>query len=121
MPIIPPDGAGWRNPYEGRPPAVARRTGSGNHVVTMEPGAAVAYLAGVLAGLPADAVFLEHYGEVDLAIVFRPLPQPPAPDSPPPGPAGGGGGHPAEAGGTAGDADRRQPPQPAELLATAAG
>jgi uncharacterized repeat protein (TIGR03917 family) len=46
--------------------------------VTVQPGADVADLVGVLGTIPATAIFTEHYGDVDAVLVFRPIPGAPA-------------------------------------------
>ncbi len=74
MDIFPSSGSPWRNPHEGRPLATAHRTQRGAYEVTMQPGADVADLAAVLDALPHDSIFTEHYGDVDVVLVFQPLP-----------------------------------------------
>jgi uncharacterized repeat protein (TIGR03917 family) len=78
MPIFPPSGNPWRNPYEGRPLATVRQTQHGDHEVTIQPGADVADLVEVLGRVPATSIFTEHYGDVDAVLVFRPIPGVPA-------------------------------------------
>ena len=48
-----------------------------DHELTVVPGATAAELAARLLAVPAGAVFTEHYGDVDLTVVFRQLPPPP--------------------------------------------
>ncbi|ABW14891.1 conserved hypothetical protein [Parafrankia sp. EAN1pec] len=61
----------WRTPGGDSPLAATRTTDSGDHTLTIRPGADVGDLAAVLGAMPADAVFSEHFGDVDLVLIFR--------------------------------------------------
>ena len=52
-------------------------THAADHELTVAPGATAAELAARLLAVPAGAVFTDHYGDVDLTVVFRQLPPPP--------------------------------------------
>ncbi|ABD10415.1 hypothetical protein ThrDRAFT_03761 [Frankia casuarinae] len=61
----------WRTPGGDSPLVATRTTDSGDHTLTIRPGADVGDLAVILGDLPADAVFAEHFGDVDLVLIFR--------------------------------------------------
>jgi uncharacterized repeat protein (TIGR03917 family) len=74
MPIFPTPGNPWRNPHEGRPLATVRQNQRGDYEVTLKPGADVADLADVLGTIPANAIFMGEYSDIDTVLVFRPVP-----------------------------------------------
>lgn len=67
MAIIPPD--------PGRPLLTVRCTRHGDYEITLRPGADAGELAAAAAGLPSDAVFVDHVGDIDARLVFRPIPR----------------------------------------------
>jgi len=46
-----------------------------DHGVTVDPHTTVAQVSAALATLPADAFFVEHFGDVEVTLVFQ---EPPA-------------------------------------------
>ncbi|SNQ47764.1 conserved hypothetical protein [Frankia canadensis] len=47
-----------------------------DHGLTVDPDATVAQVSAALATLPVDALFTEHFGDVEVTLVFRePLPK----------------------------------------------
>ncbi|WP_018506241.1 hypothetical protein [Parafrankia discariae] len=65
----------WRTPGDGDSPLIAARTlDTGEHELTIRPGADVGDLVAILGTLPADAFFTEHFGDVDAVLVFRQVP-----------------------------------------------
>uniref|UniRef100_UPI0035ABC5D6 hypothetical protein n=1 Tax=Frankia sp. CiP3 TaxID=2880971 RepID=UPI0035ABC5D6 len=50
-----------------RPPLV-------DHELIVTAGAAASDVSSVLVTVPADAIFVDHYGDVDLMMVFREVP-----------------------------------------------
>ncbi|MEX5634117.1 hypothetical protein [Parafrankia sp. FMc2] len=74
MTIFPPSGNPWRDPHDDKPFAAVRRTAYGDHAIILRPGADVRDLVGVLRALPASAIFADHYGDVNVTLVFRPVP-----------------------------------------------
>jgi uncharacterized repeat protein (TIGR03917 family) len=73
MGIMPPD-PGQHRDRSGQSLVTAFRNRHGDDEVTVRPGADAANVAAAIAGLQDDAVFLDHYGDVALVMVFRPLP-----------------------------------------------
>ncbi|WP_045875085.1 hypothetical protein [Pseudofrankia sp. DC12] len=67
----------WRTPG-GNSPLVAVHATATGHELTIRPGADIGDLAAILADLPADAFFTEHFGDVDAVLVFRNVPEDPA-------------------------------------------
>ncbi len=45
-----------------------------DHELIVTAGAAASDVTSVLVTVPADAVFVDHYGDVDLMLVFREAP-----------------------------------------------
>ncbi|WP_239404784.1 hypothetical protein [Frankia sp. Cj3] len=45
-----------------------------DHELIVTAGAVASDVSSVLATVPADAVFVDHYGDVDLMLVFREVP-----------------------------------------------
>jgi uncharacterized repeat protein (TIGR03917 family) len=85
MPIFPPDGPAAGPTPAGIPPlVVASLINPGVYALTLRPGADARDVAEMLAGLPVDAFLTEHFGEIDLTMVFRTVP-----DGPHPEPTGG--------------------------------
>ncbi|WP_261574240.1 hypothetical protein [Frankia gtarii] len=74
MTIFPPSGNPWRNPQDDEPFASIRRTAQGDHAIVLRPGADVRDLVGALRALPASAIFTDHFGDVNVTLVFRPVP-----------------------------------------------
>ncbi|EFC83302.1 hypothetical protein [Parafrankia sp. EUN1f] len=68
----------WRTPGGDSPLVASRVTGAGDHELTIRPGADVGDLVAILATLPADAFFTEHFGDVNAVLVFRQVPGLPA-------------------------------------------
>jgi uncharacterized repeat protein (TIGR03917 family) len=68
----------WRTPGGDSPLVATHKTNTGDHELTIRPGADVGDLAAILANLPADAFFTEHYGDVNAVLVFRQVPGLPA-------------------------------------------
>jgi uncharacterized repeat protein (TIGR03917 family) len=67
----------WRTPGGDSPLVSVHATDTG-HELTVRPGADVGDLVAILAGLPVDAFFTEHFGDVDAILVFRNVPTDPA-------------------------------------------
>lgn len=67
----------WRPPSGDDPFVSVDQLGDGDHHVTVRPGADIADLAGALDEIPADAVFVEAFGDVEAVLVFHA--DPPAP------------------------------------------
>jgi uncharacterized repeat protein (TIGR03917 family) len=80
MSIFSSDGFGaWRTPGDGESPLIAARTlDTGEHELTIRPGADIGDLAAILATMPMDAFFTEHFGDVDAILVFQRMPDLPA-------------------------------------------
>ncbi|KJE21496.1 hypothetical protein FF36_04184 [Frankia torreyi] len=79
MPIFSSDAHGaWRTPGDDHPMLLARVDHNGDHELTIRPGADIGDLVALLATLPPDAFFTEHYGDVDATLIFRPVPERPA-------------------------------------------
>ncbi|SBW29006.1 hypothetical protein FDG2_6312 [Candidatus Protofrankia californiensis] len=76
MTIFPPSDNPWRNPHD-KPFVTVRRTAHGDHAIILRPGADVRDLVSALRTLPASAIFTEHYGDVNVTLVFRPIPDAP--------------------------------------------
>ncbi|WP_018635886.1 hypothetical protein [Parafrankia elaeagni] len=68
----------WRTPGGDSPLVATHVTHTGDHELTIRPGADVGDLVAILATLPADAFFTEHFGDVDAVLVFRQVPGLPA-------------------------------------------
>ncbi|WP_018502810.1 hypothetical protein [Parafrankia discariae] len=64
----------WRTPGNGENPLVSVCATDTGHELTIRPGADVGDVAEILAGLPVDAFFTEHFGDVDAVLVFRRVP-----------------------------------------------
>jgi uncharacterized repeat protein (TIGR03917 family) len=64
----------WRTPDSDSPLVSVHPTRTG-HELTIRPGADIGDLAAILAGLPADAFLTEHFGDVDVILVFRNVPE----------------------------------------------
>ncbi|WP_250291452.1 hypothetical protein [Frankia sp. CiP1_Cm_nod1] len=78
MPIFSSGSFGaWRTPGGDSPLVAVRATDTG-HELTIRPGADVGDLAAILADLPADSFFTEHFGDVDAVLVFHRVPGLPA-------------------------------------------
>ncbi|WP_007508761.1 hypothetical protein [Pseudofrankia saprophytica] len=78
MPIFSSGGFGaWRTPGDDSPLVSTQTTDTG-HELTIRPGADVGDLVAILADLPPDAFFTEHFGDIDVVLVFRHLPGTPA-------------------------------------------
>jgi len=74
MPIFSSDGFGaWRTPGDDAPLVSAQATDTG-HELTIRPGADVGDLVAILVDLPTDAFFTEHFGDIDVVLVFRHVP-----------------------------------------------
>jgi uncharacterized repeat protein (TIGR03917 family) len=78
MDIFPPSGNPWRTPSGDADLVSVKVTRGGDREVTIRPGADAADVATALGAVPADAVFTDHYGEIDAVLVFRPIPDVPA-------------------------------------------
>ncbi|KPM54686.1 hypothetical protein ACG83_14540 [Frankia sp. R43] len=79
MNIFSSNGFGaWRTPGGDSPLVASHTTSTGDHELTIRPGADVGDLVAILATLPADAFFTEHFGDVDAVLVFRQVPGLPA-------------------------------------------
>jgi len=63
----------WRTPDESSPLVSVHATATG-HELTIRPGADIGDLVAILADLPAEAFFTEHFGDVDAVLVFRNIP-----------------------------------------------
>ncbi|WP_322777886.1 hypothetical protein [Frankia sp. Cas4] len=50
-----------------RPPLV-------DHELCVSPGAVASDVSSALVTMPADAVFVDHYGDVEVTLVFREVP-----------------------------------------------
>ncbi|SQE00613.1 MULTISPECIES: hypothetical protein [unclassified Parafrankia] len=75
MPIFPSGHSGaWRTPGEDSPLVGTRVLDTGEHELTIRPGADIGDLLAILATLPPDAFFTEHFGDVDVALVFHQVP-----------------------------------------------
>ncbi|TCJ33330.1 hypothetical protein [Parafrankia sp. BMG5.11] len=75
MPIFPSGSFGaWRTPGNGENPLVSVRATDTGYELLVRPGADVGDLMAILAGLPVDAFFTEHFGDVDAVLVFRRVP-----------------------------------------------
>lgn len=61
--------------------ARADRRPAVDHELTLRPGASPQALADLLGDVPADACFVEHFGDVDLTVVFREVAPPASPDA----------------------------------------
>ncbi len=75
MPIFPsgaPDPR--RTPGGNLPLVVASVIQPGVHALTVRPGADVREIAEMLDHLPVDAFLTEHFGDIDLTMVFRTVP-----------------------------------------------
>ncbi|CAO5228351.1 hypothetical protein [Frankia sp. AgKG'84/4] len=79
MPIFSsgPHGA-WRTPGDDHPLISARADHNGDHAVILRPGADIGDLVALLTTLPPAAFFTEHFGDVDVVLIFRPVPGDPA-------------------------------------------
>jgi len=75
-PLFPSSGP-WRPVSLDRPSCRLLVTDAG-HEVTIRPGAAPDLLAALLVQVPRRARFAEHHGDVDVTLVFRADPVPPA-------------------------------------------
>jgi uncharacterized repeat protein (TIGR03917 family) len=74
MSIFSSGGTGaWRTPGEDSALVAVHATALG-HELTIRPGADIGDLVAILVGLPADAFFTEHFGDVDAVLVFRNVP-----------------------------------------------
>ncbi len=74
MPIFSSGSFGaWRTPGDDSPLVAVHATAHG-HELTIRPGADIGDLVAILADLPADAFFTEHFGDVDAILVFRNVP-----------------------------------------------
>ncbi|WP_239393643.1 hypothetical protein [Frankia sp. CiP3] len=76
MDIFPPAGNPRRTPHRDEPLAFAQQNHHGDHEVTVKPGADVTDLVDVLGTIPATAIFVEAYGDVDTVLLFRRIPGP---------------------------------------------
>jgi len=95
MSIFPSGSSGgWRTPGDDRPLLSTGVDPSGDHAVIVRPGADVGGLVALLAALPCDAFFTEHFGDVEVVLLFHPVPGLPATadstPTPPAGPAAAG-------------------------------
>jgi uncharacterized repeat protein (TIGR03917 family) len=75
MPIFPsgpPDPSG--TPGADVPLIVASIVRPGVYALTVRPGADARDVGEALAGLPVDAFLTEHFGDIDLTMVFRTVP-----------------------------------------------
>ncbi len=85
MPIFPSDTPDPRpTPGGDLPLIVASIVRPGVYALTVRPGADAREIAEVLARLPVDAFLTEHFGDIDLTMIFRTVP-----DDPNPEPTGG--------------------------------
>lgn len=79
MPIFSSGSHGaWRTPGDDHPLISTRVDHNGEHELTIRPGADIGDLVALLATLPPDAFFTEHFGDVDAVLIFRPVPGLPA-------------------------------------------
>jgi uncharacterized repeat protein (TIGR03917 family) len=67
------DHGAWRTPGEDLPFVSVQPTDTG-HELTIRPGADIGDLVAILADLPPEAFFTEHFGDVDAVLVFRIIP-----------------------------------------------
>jgi uncharacterized repeat protein (TIGR03917 family) len=67
------DHGAWRTPAESSPLVSVHATATGVEL-TIRPGADIGDLVAILADLPAEAFFTEHFGDVDAILVFRNIP-----------------------------------------------
>ncbi|SQD95655.1 conserved hypothetical protein [Parafrankia sp. Ea1.12] len=75
MPIFPSGSFGaWRTPGDGGSALVSVRSTDTGYELLVRPGADVGDLMAILAGLPVDAFFTEHFGDVDAVLAFRRVP-----------------------------------------------
>jgi uncharacterized repeat protein (TIGR03917 family) len=75
MPIFPPDGPATGPTPGGTPPLiVVSLVRTGVYALTVRAGADAREVAETLARLPVDAFLTEHFGSVDLTMVFRTVP-----------------------------------------------
>src|SRR5262245_59756890 len=93
MSILPPSSGPWRSP-PGDPGLVhIHTTRHGDREITLRPGAAPADITTAMTALPEHSFFTEAFGDVDLVLVFRVVPDDPAavpaviPTGPPSAPA----------------------------------
>jgi uncharacterized repeat protein (TIGR03917 family) len=77
----------WRTPETGPALVLVTLLPTGECEVTIHPGADVEDVTAALAVLPAGAVFVEHFNDVEAVLLFRRNPAgPPAPEGIPPVP-----------------------------------
>jgi len=81
MPIFPPDGPiAGPTPGGTSPLIVVSHVRTGVYALTVRPGADAREVAETLARLPVDAFLTEHFGTIDLTMVFRTPPAGPDPE-----------------------------------------
>jgi len=74
----------WRTPETGPALVLTHVTANGDGEVTIRPGADVEDVTAALAFLPPGMLFRDHYGDVDVVLVFQRNPAgPPALDGAP--------------------------------------
>ncbi|MBL7487613.1 hypothetical protein I6A60_13675 [Frankia sp. AgB1.9] len=78
------DSSLWRTPETGPALVLVTLLPTGECEVTIHPGADVEDVTAALAVVPAGAVFVEHFNDVEAVLLFRRNPAgPPAPESVP--------------------------------------
>ncbi len=81
MPIFlsgPPDPD--RTPTGDVPLIVASVVRPGVYALTVRPGADARDVGEAMAGMPADVFLVEHFGDIDLTMVFHAVPDDPEPE-----------------------------------------
>jgi uncharacterized repeat protein (TIGR03917 family) len=74
MSILPPASGPWRTQSDGGDLVHVRTTRHGDREVTIRPGADRADVSSAMATLPVAALFAEAFGDVDVTLVFRAVP-----------------------------------------------
>jgi uncharacterized repeat protein (TIGR03917 family) len=78
MSILPPAHGPWRTPSDGDDLVHVHTTRHGDREITIRPGADPADVSSAMTTLPVASFFTEAFGDVDVTLVFRTVPDDPA-------------------------------------------